>query len=113
MVFVLHFIQDVNGELGVGNIIAFHCKCIRKLLGIPPSFISRVPNAVVMEGAGLPFLTELLTRRQVGLYKKICQMPPTALVKPLVCCEMEFLKFGKDSDSAEGQDSSGQSQFIN
>ena len=42
---------------------AFHYKCLRKILGIPCSFISRVPNAHVLEQSGGPMLSQLLLDR--------------------------------------------------
>ena len=64
---------------------AFHCKCLRRLLGIRPSFLSRVSNAVVLQKASAKPLSQILLARQVALYSKIMNSSCPALVKAAVC----------------------------
>ena len=64
---------------------AFHYKCLRKILGIPCSFISRVPNAHVLEQSGGPMLSQLLLDRQAKQYLKITAQPADNIIKKLVC----------------------------
>ena len=64
---------------------AFHYKCLRKILGIPCSFISRVPNAHVLEQSGRPMLSQLLLDRQMKQYIKIAAQPVDCIIRQLVC----------------------------
>ena len=67
------------------RIDAFHSNCIRRILRIPHSFISRVSNQVVLEKAGVGRLSSLLERRQVALFKRIQQLPADNVLRSLVC----------------------------
>jgi len=66
---------------------AFHFRCLRKLLRIPCSYISRVPNMEVLRQSGLPPLSKLLERRQAQLYRRITDLPADSLVKQVVCTQ--------------------------
>ena len=50
---------------------AFHHQCLRKILRIPPSFISRVENSFVLERSGLPLMFEQMLTRQRQVFVKI------------------------------------------
>ena len=67
------------------RIDAFHVKCLRRILHIPCSYLSRVPNSAVLEVAGEPLLSAVLQKRQVAVYKSIAQMPADHLIRRLVC----------------------------
>ena len=67
------------------RIDAFHCKCLRKVLRIPTSYVSGVPNSEVLRLAGQTFLSSILAQKQVTQYKRIMQMPAESFVKRLVC----------------------------
>ena len=60
---------------------AFHCKSVRRLLGIPSSYISRVSNDTVLERAATTPLSQALLCRQVSLYKKISSYDGNSFVK--------------------------------
>ena len=45
---------------------AFHIKCLRRILKIPPSFYSRVSNAMVLERAHAKAASALLLERQLS-----------------------------------------------
>ena len=64
---------------------AFQCWCLRRILNIAPSFISRVSNAEVYERAGQIRYSVLLESRQKHLYSKIQNEPFSNLVRMLVC----------------------------
>ena len=64
---------------------AFHCRCLRRILRIPPSFLSRVSNCTVLEIGDSEPLSELLLSRQRKLYSSITQQPAESLVRRLVC----------------------------
>ena len=57
----------------------FHARCLRKVLGIPHPYISRVSNDEVLRQAGEKPLFHELLRRQMLLYGKVVRMPGTCL----------------------------------
>ena len=50
---------------------AFQNQCLRSILRIPGSFISRVPNISVLQKAGLPSAADVLARRKLVLFGKV------------------------------------------
>ena len=64
---------------------AFHCRCLRRMLGIPHSYYSRVTNQEVLRQAQEKPLSETLLQRQAALYKRIAQLNNDSYVKQLVC----------------------------
>ena len=69
------------------RIDAFHYQCLRRILRIPPSFISRVSNETVLNLSWQTSMTALLPNRQKLLYKKIQSLPEGDSLKRLVCNE--------------------------
>ena len=57
------------------KIDAFQARCLRSILGIPHSFISRVRNETVLQEAGTEKLSIILWRRQLLLLGRIAQLP--------------------------------------
>jgi hypothetical protein len=55
---------------------AFHCRCLRRIMGISHSYYSRVSNADVLEAAGSNPLQQKLLQRQLTLYGRIAVKPP-------------------------------------
>eukprot|EP00933_Yihiella_yeosuensis_P073257 TRINITY_DN8187_c0_g2_i2.p1 TRINITY_DN8187_c0_g2~~TRINITY_DN8187_c0_g2_i2.p1 ORF type:complete len:238 (-),score=0.27 TRINITY_DN8187_c0_g2_i2:31-744(-) len=62
----------------------FHCRCLRKILRIPPSFYSRVPNSTVLSEAGLEKLSITLARRQLVYLGKVCRSPSNSPLRQSV-----------------------------
>ena len=55
----------------------FQCRCLRQLLGIKPSFISRVSNSSVLQQSGqIPYGRQLL-KQQLLLFGRVVRAPPT------------------------------------
>ena len=54
---------------------AFQARCLRSILGIPHSFISRVRNETVLQEVGTEKLSIILWRRQLLLLGRIAQLP--------------------------------------
>ena len=54
----------------------FRNRCLRRILGIPPAFISRVSNAEVRRQAHCHAATDLLLHRQLLLFGKAFRSPP-------------------------------------
>ena len=65
---------------------AFQIRCIRRILAIPPSYISRIPNLEILRRSSRRPLTELLTQRQLILFGRIAKMPDDAPQRRVVFC---------------------------
>ena len=64
---------------------AFNCACLRRICGIPHSYVSRVSKDEVLKRSGQLRLSFLLAERQVKLYRRIVALPDTSIVKSVVC----------------------------
>ena len=53
------------------RIDGFQAKCIRRVLGIPPAFLSRISNAEVVRKSGLALATKRLEQQQLVLLGKV------------------------------------------
>jgi len=53
----------------------FHCRCLRKIVGIPSAYISRVSNARVLKEAKEAPLERQLLRQQLLLYGRLIRAP--------------------------------------
>ena len=53
----------------------FHARCLRRILGIPPAFVSRVSNQVVFQRAGVKPLSEQLLKRQLLVLGRVACSP--------------------------------------
>ena len=54
---------------------AFHVRCLRSIMRIPHSYVSRVSNQTVLEAAGVEKLSETLLRRQLHLLAHVARKP--------------------------------------
>ena len=55
----------------------FQCRCLRPILGIKPSFVSRVSNSTVLQqSAQIPYGRQLF-RQQLLLFGRVARAPPT------------------------------------
>ena len=59
----------------VRRLDGFQNRCLRKVLGIKPSFISRVSNADVLTKAQHPSASLILQKRQLQLFGKVLRSP--------------------------------------
>ena len=64
----------------ISKIDAFHCRCLRVILGIPHSMISRVTNATVLETAGSKLLSTTVSSRQLILFGNIAALPDSSMI---------------------------------
>ena len=53
----------------------FQCRCIRRIIGIAPSYISRISNKEVLRKAVQRTATELLLKQQLQLLGKVLRAP--------------------------------------
>jgi len=62
----------------------FYVRCLRKVLGIPAAFYSRVSNKIVLERAGVLPLTEQILKRQLVILGKVARSPADSLLRRCV-----------------------------
>ena len=48
----------------------FHARCLRRILAVPAAFVSRIPNATILQRAQATPVTEQILRRQLALLKR-------------------------------------------
>ena len=63
---------------------AFHARSLRTILGIKPSYYSRVPNQEVLRRAGSVRLSQLLLEQQLNFFGKLARRPPPCPVRQLI-----------------------------
>ena len=59
----------------------FQAKCLRVIMGISPSYISRISNAEVLQRAGVQSASDQLYRRQLVYMGKIMRSPPESALR--------------------------------
>ena len=62
---------------------AFHCRCLRIILKIPPSWILYVPNTVVLAAAGSVPLSDKLLFQQLLFFGKNAKLPNSDFLRQL------------------------------
>ena len=60
---------------------AFNARCIRRIMGVPHSYISRVANADVLARAGARPLSHKLLQQQLLLYSHVARLPDHSAVR--------------------------------
>ncbi|CAE8615620.1 unnamed protein product [Polarella glacialis] len=63
---------------------AFHCSCVRRILGIPHSMFSHITNTEVLRQAGEQPLSQTLLRRQLLFYGRLVASPDHSLLRQTV-----------------------------
>ena len=63
----------------------FHARCLRIILSVPCSYVSRISNNDVFEKARLSLLSVILAGKQAKLYNAIADMPHGSLLRDLTC----------------------------
>ena len=53
----------------------FQCRCLRQILRIPPAFVSRVSNKVILEKAGARPFSKKFSQRQLLMLGRIVRAP--------------------------------------
>ena len=59
----------------------FYARCLRRILRIPPAFISRVSNKIVFDRAGVAPLSWQLFKRQLSLLGRAARSPSGSLMR--------------------------------
>ena len=59
----------------------FHCRCLRRICGIAPAFVSRVSNHRVLEQASETPLRIALLRHQLILYARVARMHDSSPIR--------------------------------
>ena len=65
------------------RIDAFHCRCLRRILKVAPSWISHVPNNVILAAADSKPLSERLIFQQLVLFGKIAKQSNDSFIRQL------------------------------
>ena len=68
----------------------FHCRCIRRIVGIKPSYVSRVSNASVFATATQERASALLLKRQMMYMNRISNLPNEDVLRGLVFDKSSF-----------------------
>ena len=63
---------------------AFHARSLRAILGVKPSYYSRVSNQEVLRRGGCASLSQLLLEQQLNFFGKLARWPPSCPVRQLV-----------------------------
>lgn len=74
-------------KAGRKRLDAFHCRCLRRIYGIAPSYYSRISDEFVIQTAGAHPLHKLLLEHQLRLYAHVARMDDqnptrTAMLQP-------------------------------
>ncbi len=59
----------------------FYCNCLRRILRIPHSFVSRVSNASILQQAGCKKLSETIRDSQLALLERVLRDPSLEVLK--------------------------------
>ena len=62
----------------------FHAKCVRQILGIAPSYYSRVSNETVLKEMGAEQLSKTLHQRQLDYFGELARRPAACPVRCLI-----------------------------
>ena len=72
------------GKADICKLDAFQARCLRQILRIPPSFVSRVTNEHVLRQANCVKLSRVLQQRQLQLLARIAQLPSEDVMRKCV-----------------------------
>ena len=64
----------------------FHCRCLRRIVRIPPAYVSRVSNASVLDQASQPKLSKLLLKQQLVLFGRVARAPESDPLRKITFC---------------------------
>ena len=67
------------GAVARRRLDGFHARCLRKIMGIPPAYFSRISNASVFSSAGCKPSSNHLLQQQLFLFGDIATSPPGPL----------------------------------
>ena len=64
------------GKASLRKLDGFNARCLRKMMGIPPAYHSRVSNKAVLDRMGARSLSKLLLEQQLGYLGTLARRPP-------------------------------------
>ena len=73
-----HLVKKLDG---------FYCKCLRRILGISHSYISRISNAFILKQFNSKPLSQILLYRQLILFGRVARMSDSSTMRQLVFAE--------------------------
>ena len=74
----------------MGKLNAFQARCLRKIAGIPHSYLSRVSNDTVLRTCSRDKLSSILHFRQLQLFGRIAQLPDQDITRQVVFKRASF-----------------------
>ena len=84
------------------KIDGFYARCLRKIIKISPSFISRVSNQFVLQQFRAVSLSKIFFQRQLCFFGRIARLPDEHMIRQLVfdpgstnISQLEFRKRGR------------------
>ena len=88
LLYCLHTAWLSSAELR--KLDAFQARCLRKTLGVPHSYISRVTNTEVLQKASQHKLSSILLERQMNLMRKLALKTDDDLMRGSLFCPSTF-----------------------
>ena len=64
----------------------FQSRCLRKIWGIKPAFVSRVSNKAVLEATGTTPLSRTLMRQKLLIFGKVVRAPASSVLRDSAFC---------------------------
>ena len=83
-----HLVKKLDG---------FYCKCLRRILGISHSYISRISNAFILKQFNSKPLSQILLYRQLILFGRIARMSDSSTMRQCVFAE-QSVELVRDHD---------------
>ena len=88
LLYCLHTAWLNSSELGKLN--AFQARCLRKIAGIPHSYLSRISNDTVLQTCKCEKLSSVLHYRQLQLFGRLAQLPDEDITRQVVLKRASF-----------------------
>ena len=70
-----------------GKLDGFHAKCLRRILGIAPAFISRISNAFVLKELSAYPLSAILLERQLLYFGHVARLKEDSVLRQALFVE--------------------------
>ena len=84
------------------KIDGFYAKCLRSILKISPSFISRVSNQFILQQFHTPPLSRILLQRQLLLFGRVTRLPNDSAMRQCVF-ENDSIALQEDKNRRQGR----------
>ena len=79
------------GVAAMRRLDGFHARCLRKLLRIPPAYVSRISNSSVFTKASSKPFSSQLRRHQLLLWGSVAAEPDDSIIRETIFCAGSIL----------------------